>query len=440
MAVLSLREYEWITCGEAFDPKNRVVRTDQHRALERFSEAYQKRHKVTVFQNGPRLSLVAQNFVGVVNIGHDQVEVLPKIEGDIPQVRHNLAKMIAVVLDLELYDQDSTKVERHNDSILEILIGLFCQKLWQCVRRGMVRRYESRSENLAMLRGRLSVSDQIRHNLARPDRLACIFDEFSENNHLNQALKAALCILSKVAKSQVNQRNIAELLFCFQDVEDIAANAINWEKAATNRLSIRYKPVLAIARLFIEGKSPDIITGAGDGFALLFDMNQLFERYIGAVAKRVFSGAGLSVTLQRPRRHLARYANGTSAFELKPDIVASNDGVIAFIIDTKWKRLKEQATREGVTVTDVYQMYAYSTQYASPDVLLLYPHHPELGDWKPRRAEYWVNGPDGVRAMTQRICVSTIDLQDLRSVPLQLEAMFPEATRLNLLSDVFEKA
>jgi 5-methylcytosine-specific restriction enzyme subunit McrC len=424
MAVLALREFERITCGEAFDPVKRVVRADQHRALERFSETYQKHHKVIVFQHGPRLSLVAQNFVGVINLGRDQVEILPKIEGKISQVRHNLAKMISVVLDLELFDDDSTKVDKHCDSILEILVRLFCKKLWQCVRRGMVRRYETRSENLTMLRGRLSVSDQIRQNLARPDRLVCVFDEFSENNPLNQALKAALRVLSKVAKTQANQRSIAELLFCFQDVDDVAPVAISWEKAGTNRLSIRYKPVLALARLFIEGKSPDIVSGTGDGFALLFDMNQLFERYVGAVAKQVFAKDDLAVSLQGPKRHLARVASGIPVFELKPDIVVRGENGIAFIIDTKWKRLKEQAYREGVTSTDVYQMYAYSTQYASPDVLLLYPHHSELGEWKSRRAEYWIHGVGGSLDLNQRVCVSSLDLQDLRTVPVQLRSMF----------------
>lgn len=424
MAVLALREFERITCGEAFDPESRVVRADQHRALERFSEDYQKQHKVVVFQHGPRRSLVAQNFVGVVNLGRDQVEILPKIEGEVSQVRHNLAKMITVVLDLELYDADASKVDKHSESILEVLIRLFCQKLWQCVRRGMVRQYETQSENLAMLRGRLSVPEQIRLNLARPDRLACVFDEFSENNPLNQALKAALQVLCKVAKSQANQRNLAELIFCFQEVDDVAPSAINWSRAGTNRLSARFKPVLALARLFIEGKSPDIVSGSGDGFALLFDMNQLFESYVGTVAKRIFAKHGLEVSLQGPKRHLARVASGTPVFELKPDIVARGEDGIAFIIDTKWKRLKEQAYREGVTSTDVYQMYAYSTQYASPDVLLLYPHHRDLGEWRPRRAEYWVHGVGGSLDLNQRVCVSSLDLQDLKTVPVQLRSMF----------------
>lgn len=441
MAVLALREFDRIDCGEFFDPATRKVRKDQHRALERFSEQFQAKTGTAVFQHGPRQSLVAQNMVGVVNIGHDQVEVLPKIEGDVPQVRNNLAKMIAIVMDLDVHDDDLTKADRYSDSILEVLIRLFCQKLWQCVRRGMVRRYEVQRENLSTLRGRLSISDQIRHNLARPDRLACIFDEFTEDNPLNQALKAALRVLSKVARSQQSQREVAELLFCFHGVDDVTPRAVDWGKIKTDRLSSRYRPVLSMARLFIEGASPDVMSGTGDGFALLFDMNVLFERYIGSVVKRVFGGAGIRISLQGPVRHLARVETGAAAFQLKPDVVASGVDGIEFVIDTKWKRLKDRASKEGVTSSDIYQMYAYSTQYATKDVVLLYPHHNDLGDWRPRRAQYWVNGINGSHQDTgRRISVSTVDLRDLQTVPKQLESIiFPTLLDSAFLAAELEK-
>ena len=102
---------------------------------------------------------------------------------------------------------------------------------------------------------------------------------------------------------------------------------------------------------------------------------------------------------------------------LRPDIVATNAGNVAFVIDTKWKRLKEQANRDGIATSDVYQMYAYSTQYESPEVLLLYPHHSELGAWKPRRAEYWVNGIQGLHSGGQKVSVATVNLQNLGDVP-----------------------
>ena len=433
MAVLAVREYERIQCGEVFDPGNRIVTVAQHRVLERFSDNYQRLNKVTVFQHGPRQSLIAQNFVGVINLGRDQIEVLPKVEGKDSQIRDNLARMISTVLDLQLYDEDASEIKKSSDSILEVLIRLFCERLWQSIRRGIVRQYETRSENLGLLRGRLSVTDQIRINLARPDRLACVFDEFSENNPLNQALKAALRVLANVTQSQVNQRNIAELLFCFQDVEDVLPSAIKWELASINRLSARYKPLLMLARLFIKGKSPDIVSGMGEGFALLFDMNALFEGYIGAIARKVFGAQGLTVNLQGPKRHLAQYENGIPVFELRPDIVASSAGKIAFIIDTKWKRLKETANREGVASSDVYQMFAYASKYAASNVSLLYPHHVELGSWKPKRAKYWLSGArDSGDPFSQHISVSTVDLRDLSSVPSQLEAMFPSPSEVGV--------
>lgn len=426
MAVLAVKEYERIHCGEAFDPLKRIVTRAQHQQLERFNEDYERRLKIKVFQHGPRQSLVAQNFVGIINLGHDQVEVLPKIDSDTTDVRRSLVRMISKVLVLDLHGDTQTRAHRHTDSILEVLVRLFCEQLWQAVRRGMVRRYESRSDNLTVLRGRLSVCGQLRENLVRPDRLYCAFDEFTENNLLNQVLKAALRVLHRVARSQGNLRNIAELLFCFRDVEDVRPAEIKWKLLSTDRLSARYKPLLTLARLFIEGQSPDVVAGSGQGFALIFDMNELFESYVGAIARRVFGRRGLQVALQGPKLHLAQHADGAAAFELRPDIVVSNGSAVEFIIDTKWKQLKEADPREGVGSSDMYQMHAYATQYAAPEVVLLYPHHAGLDAWRSRRASYSLRelGLPPVNA-ARHVSIATIDLRYLNAVEQRLEDMFP---------------
>jgi 5-methylcytosine-specific restriction enzyme subunit McrC len=166
------------------------------------------------------------------------------------------------------------------------------------------------------------------------------------------------------------------------------------------------------------------VTGSGLGFALLFDMNELFESYVGALARKVFGRAGLKVTLQGPKLHLAQHANGAAAFELRPDIVVSNGSGVEFIIDTKWKRLETAAHREGVGSADVYQMHAYATQYGAPDVVLLYPHHAGLGPWQAIRAQYTLRelGLPPV-ADTRQVSVATIGLKDLDFVELQIGAL-----------------
>jgi 5-methylcytosine-specific restriction enzyme subunit McrC len=425
MGVLAVQEYQRIQCGDAFDAATRTITATQHRLLERTCEEYKRRFGVSPFDHGPRSSFVAKNFVGVVCLGRDQIEVLPKIESETTQVRKNLSRMIATALSMDLHAAGTGQMDKTDDSVLEILVRLFCRHMWNMVRRGLVRKYLGRSENLSVLRGRLSVASQIRMNLSRPDRLACDFDEFGENNLINQVLKAALRVLLPVARSSGNQRNLAELLFCFQEVDDLPPAGIPWHLLGTDRLTRHLEPHLNLARVFIEGRSQDVLSGASSGFTLLFDMNELFEAYVGAVARKVFSTASVKVSLQGPHRHLAQRPDGVGAFQLRPDIVVSDGGQVRFIADTKWKRLKPADFRDGVVSADVYQMYAYSSKYAAPEVVLLYPHHAELGEWRARRAEYWLGDGALPAASGRRIGVATIDLRDLATVPKQLAQAFP---------------
>lgn len=60
-------------------------------------------------------------------------------------------------------------------------------------------------------------------------------------------------------------------------------------------------------------------------------------------------------------------------FELRPDIVLKKDDHVV-IMDTKWKILEDNSkSNYGITQADMYQMYAYSKKYKTPDVWLLYP-------------------------------------------------------------------
>lgn len=421
MAVLRLREFDRIHCGGTFSPETCTVTAQQQAELERFSERYRLSKSVAVFQHGPKSSLVAQNFVGVINLGKHQVEVLPKIEGSVSQVRHNLASMVAATFGLTLHADAQTSVGRVNETILEVMIRLFCEELWKAIRQGMVRRYVSRDENLVMLRGRLDMPQQLRQNLSRPDRLCCTFDEFTPDNSLNRMLKASLRVLTKLACSAASSKSVTELLFCFQDVADSSPRSLDFSQLHTDRLTHRYAPLLRMARLFIEGASPDLVSGTGDGFAILFDMNELFEEYIGRVAARTLCKEGLLVSLQGPKRHLAKSHTGSPAFELRPDIVASDSDGPALVIDTKWKRLKEEATRESVSSADMYQMAAYAHRYDAREVVLLYPHHVGLRHWTGRRATYDIEALGAATAAgKKRVVVATVDLVDLRTVPAQL--------------------
>ncbi len=87
------------------------------------------------------------------------------------------------------------------------------------------------------------------------------------------------------------------------------------------------------------------------------------------------------------------------------------------VIDTKWKRLKGAIDdpKRGVGQGDVYQMMAYSHVYGCEQLLLLYPHHGELGASEGILALHSIAGkPDS------HLGIATIALADPKSVGRRL--------------------
>lgn len=423
MAFISVREYEKLHVGE-FDPARPSVTRQQAEMLANLKPMYG--FEVFKFVNGNTLS--AQQFVGTVQLGSHTLEVLPKIDGAETDVRRSLVAMLAVALDLEISEGDVASVAKQNHGILEILIRLFCDKLFAQVHRGLVRRYETQEGNLAVLRGRLGIAEQVRLNSGNPERLYCRFDEFQEDNPLNQVLKAGVRYLLGVSRDLKNQQQLAELMLVFEGVSDLHRQVLPWSRVVFDRLSERYKPCYKLVELFLKGTPPDITGGSAQSFSLFFDMNVLFEEYIGRIARRVFGPLGYQVILQGPQQHLAvDLDNQHPVFAMRPDVVGKRCGKVAWILDTKWKPLSLQKSKEGVQQDDLYQMYAYANCYECSDVILLYPHHQELSGEAGVRSSFglypWVRS---IEKNLKQVRIATVDLTALRTVPAQLEKLFAD--------------
>jgi 5-methylcytosine-specific restriction enzyme subunit McrC len=333
--------------------------------------------------------------------------------------------MLMVAHNLDVRDGDIARLATQQNGILEILIGLFCERLFAQLRRGVIRQYDPCEGNFAVLRGKLLVSEQLRLNAAHPERLYCRFDELHEDIPLNQIFKAAIRLLLQVSRDLNNQRQLLELLLALEGISDVATPLLEWNKVNFNRLNDRYRPAFGLAKLFLKGTPPDVTSGFARGFSLFFDMNTLFEQYVGRIAMRAFRPFGVDVRLQGPQRYLAfDELSGANAFAMKPDVIGISNGRAKWIIDCKWKQLSEDDTRQGVQQADLYQMYAYANNYHCPNVVLLYPHHLALRRDAGVMATYtlhqWVGNARG------QIRVATVDLSDLRTMQSQLCALFPD--------------
>lgn len=316
-------------------------------------------------------SLRAGQVVGVVAARGATLEILPKIDGEDGNVRASLVHMLATAWDLHIAEGEIAALATQRLDLLEILIGLFSTRLLAAVRRGLPRRYVAHKEDLPKLRGKLDVTRQFTRLLMRPDLLACRFDELSENTPLNRVFKATVTLLRNRARTHANLRRLDELSARLEFV-DKSPEPLR-EPVRLDRTNTAFHELHKLARTFLQGDWQATNQGESPGFALLFPMNDLFEKYI---ARKMFVAAhGRSVKTQ-PSRKFALHEGVKGRFQLRPDLLVDGNTVI----DTKWKELKPKEQNFGVTQGDVYQMLAYANAYDAKRLVLLYPWHKGLGE------------------------------------------------------------
>jgi 5-methylcytosine-specific restriction enzyme subunit McrC len=373
--------FEWER--RRFDAADAVPVGEAER-LVRASAAAAKRVGGTAFDFG-REALTAQNLVGMIAAGNASCEILPKVDrdapGDAPALRHQLVRMLGVAHDLPIADDAATTLDTQRHTLLEVLIGRFAREAGEAVRRGVPRAYVAHEDDLPALRGRLDLARQFTTLAATPNRLACRYDEFSDDIALNQVMKAAIVRLRRLARAHANLRALAELALVYADVADVPAALLRWDRIVPDRTNARWQGLLRLAKLILGDRFQNSASGAADGFALLFDMNALFERYVEKLLAPIAGAAGLRLVGQGGARSCLHPESGESAlFATYPDLQLVAGGATRLVIDTKWKKLADAAIdrKMGVSQADLYQMMAYSQLYSCDRLVLLYPHHAGL--------------------------------------------------------------
>lgn len=335
------------------------------------------------------VDLHAQQMVGIVAAQGCSLEILPKvdpeaIDGSVSSVRAQLVSMLDIALGLDIGEGTAAAMAREADSLLDILMRIFADRLLQEARRGLPRMYAQHEGDLAALRGRLDVTRQFTHYAGRTDRLACRFDELTSDTPLMQVMKAAVVMLEYLARSDETRRRLSELRFILADVSDRAVAALPWNRIGIDRTNRHWQSLLNMAGLFLrrDWQATHFAGEQVQGLALLFPMNELFEAYVEGLLREVLAGSDTQVIGQGGRQNcLGDWDEETdctgTVFQTIPDIILRRGVRTAAIIDAKWKRLGPPLDRKkGVQQADVYQLMAYARVYRCQRLVLLYPALP----------------------------------------------------------------
>jgi 5-methylcytosine-specific restriction enzyme subunit McrC len=374
----------------------------------------------TILVNGHK-RLRAQQIVGVLASPSVTLEILPKIDGlDTGATRHRLVQMLARVFDLDIASGSMADLGWQQHDLLEVLIRLFCDRLFEAVHRGLPRRYIALEDDLAALRGRLNVKRQFTVLVPTPQKIACNYEDLNVDFPLNQIMKAAVMRLLRISRAAENQRRLTELGFAFADVSVVPVAVLPWDRVVLDRTNSAGATLLNLAKLLLGERFQTTSSGDSRGFSLMFEMNTLFEEFIGRTLRRALYGTDLDVRLQGPRNHALIGDDLTGRFATRPDIFVSRKGRPVLIIDTKWKRLKGQIDdpKRGVGQADVYQMMAYAQVYQCNRLMLLYPHHNEIDAEEGFLSSHRISG-----TLDTRLSVASITLSDFASLGHRLKKL-----------------
>jgi len=335
------------------------------------------------------------NWVGVIGLGNRAIEILPKIdyfrkqsEEDRNLVRDQLIYMLAATGEIPHHLVTKASLLSRRMPPLEVYIRLFVTEALRLLRRGLVHNYIKHEDEQTFLRGKLRITEQIRLTDRRIPRFAIRYQEHSPDNPLNRIIKDVARMLRDVTKNYKNQRQLLYIDAILEGVSYKKHTARDADNINLDRKTYGYEMLLALCRLFLQKRIPDFSAGETPVIPILFDMNKLFERFIGQMLRRMVLRGELpsfrEVQLGKGGRYLLQRANNKGRediLKLKPDIQlieTSNKALPSrndrlSIIDTKWKPLDSQKKLHGITVDDLYQMFAYTIKYQPRRTILLYP-------------------------------------------------------------------
>ena len=251
---------------------------------------------------------------------------------------------------------------------MDVYLDAFLSQVERLTHGGLVKRYRLTEGNLHKLKGRILFPKQIRLNALHQERIFTAHETYDRDNTFNRILKRALAIVQRLAIRQSLVERAGASLLWFEEVADVRITPQTFDRLPFGRNTERYRRAIQLARLIILSYSPDLRGGREHVFAILFDMNELFERYVFVHLRRaqpLYASRRLRITGQASRRFW-------SSKTIRPDIVADFQGLTPtdrVILDTKWKFPKDGQPADD----DLKQMYAYNVHFGGRRSVLVYP-------------------------------------------------------------------
>lgn len=416
--LLEVREFEKISCNPDFKDEYAYLPEPVFRTLEEFVRIFtgdeENADALEFLKIGYRRNvgdvISVNNYVGLIQMQNGyQIQILPKIDfGENPDEGNKETKQIFIRMLRSMKDFPSKvfkDADLHMDkmTLYEIFINMYLQEVRALIKRGIKSDYIKKDDNLNFFKGKLVVKEQIKVNFAHKERFYVQFDEYQIDRPENRLIKATLLKLQNITTSAENQKEIRQLLTFFDSVTPSVNYQKDFSKVIIDRTIKDYEIIMRWSRVFLLNKSFTTFSGKTLARALLFPMEKVYESYVVQQLRKTLADLNWSISSQDKGYYLF---DTPRQFALRPDIVITKEDGAKVILDTKWKNLVDKPRiNYGISQADMYQMYAYSKKYGTPDIWLLYPNNQEMAG----RSDISFSGNDGINVRVFFVDVANIE-------------------------------
>ncbi len=356
-------EHEWLHIGREYG-EDRVVFTQEHYTqLSKWISINSRYEWYTIFYNKVKFA----NYVGVIKISDLTIEILPKTD------RHPLSKKVwqktlldMLVISLQVPAQTSTQahLETKSYNVLEAYIQIFLDEVEALMHAGLVKKYRNTSSNSSALKGRLLLQKHLTTNLLHKERFYVSYQVFDRDNIYNRILHEALHLVKELKTSMHISAHADRLLTGFPPCSPLAVNKSLFDKIQFDRKTTNYKKAIELAKMVLLNYHPDLRGGSNHVFAIMIDMNLLWEVFIARMLVRAAPNFAASVLLQDSKPYW-QHPDGWM-LKQQPDIIVVKDKKTV-VLDTKWKY------QNSISAADVRQMDVYGNLWTATKRFLVYP-------------------------------------------------------------------
>ncbi len=291
----------------------------------------------------------------------------------------NIYYMLAYAFQ-ELRQNNYAEIEGEKfDDIYDLFAEILARGISYQLKQGLYREYVAKNESMQTIRGKIDMRGTIANRMRNNHKIACDYDELSENNIYNQILLKTINTLinhSDVKKDKITK--LKKIRVFFNNVQPVDIHTIRWKALRFDRNNKNYRMLLYLCYFIIS----ELVMTTEEGKYKMREfsdehMNRLFEKFVLEYYKK--HHPELKAEAKQIDWNIVKEQSTINILPIMQTDILLTMRERTLIIDTKYygKTMQKQYDKSTIRSNNLYQIHTYVTEYdkvhkGNVDGMLLY--------------------------------------------------------------------